>query len=383
MKLVAGDTIVSASHDKTIRVWDLRSGMLVREILGHDAAVYAVAAVPNRRILSASSDGSLRVFDLADGREFAVLEGHTDRVVAVEVLECLGLAASKSWDGTIRLWDIETWKTCALLPEATGYWWKVGMAFDPGSCRLATLDDLDQSVRIWDINRNALLLRLCCCAACGEPVPERYVEARQKRGIREIRCGVCDKRISLSDSSVNEYREMLRRHEDAVGPMELKRQPKTTTRKGGKYDAFICYCSDDVDEVTRMNAALRRCGVTTWIDSEQLRAGEDIYVFLEKSLRVAQAIVIFFGRQTSRRWQGIEIRSALDLYRKNKRLVVPVVLKGGVLPKWFSAAFGWVVAVDCNRTDPKAAVDEIAKGIRGASKAIRRGRRQGQKRRRA
>ena len=74
-----GATAYSGGQDKTIRVWNLSEGKLLRTLSGH-GPVTAVAAVPGGgSLFSGGSDGTIRWLDAADGRERLVLRGHTAR----------------------------------------------------------------------------------------------------------------------------------------------------------------------------------------------------------------------------------------------------------------------------------------------------------------
>ncbi|MFB9537258.1 caspase family protein [Streptomyces violaceus] len=87
--------IVSASDDRTLRVWDLATGTLLRKpFTGHKGPVRAVAAAEldgHPVIVSASHDETVRVWDLASGREiYAPDTGHAASVSAVAVAELDG-----------------------------------------------------------------------------------------------------------------------------------------------------------------------------------------------------------------------------------------------------------------------------------------------------
>jgi WD40 repeat protein len=57
-----GRRAVSASGDKTLRLWDLESGQTIHTLQGHTASVNAVAVTPDgRRAVSASEDATLRL----------------------------------------------------------------------------------------------------------------------------------------------------------------------------------------------------------------------------------------------------------------------------------------------------------------------------------
>jgi WD40 repeat protein len=70
--VAADGRAISASHDGTLRVWDLASGTCARTLPGHTDRVLGVAVTGDRRVVSASADGTLRVWDLRSGRCLAV-----------------------------------------------------------------------------------------------------------------------------------------------------------------------------------------------------------------------------------------------------------------------------------------------------------------------
>jgi hypothetical protein len=81
-------------------------GALLRTLEGHSAVVFAVAIAPNSKsAVSASFDGTLKVWDLNSGEVLQTLEGHGNGVRAVAIAPDGKTAVSASWDKTLKVWD--------------------------------------------------------------------------------------------------------------------------------------------------------------------------------------------------------------------------------------------------------------------------------------
>ena len=64
-----GKTLVSGSSDKTIKIWRLDTGELLRTLTGHLEWVRAVAISPDgQTLVSGSGDHSIKIWDLATGQ---------------------------------------------------------------------------------------------------------------------------------------------------------------------------------------------------------------------------------------------------------------------------------------------------------------------------
>ncbi|KAF2274732.1 WD40 repeat-like protein [Westerdykella ornata] len=75
--------IVSASGDRNVKVWDVRTGVCLMTFPGHTKGI-ACVQFDGRRIVSGSSDETVRIFDRATGAEVACLQGHTNLVRTVQ-----------------------------------------------------------------------------------------------------------------------------------------------------------------------------------------------------------------------------------------------------------------------------------------------------------
>jgi small GTP-binding protein len=155
-----GQTLASASADRTIRLWKPQTGEMLLMFGGHSEDILSVDWSPDGHTLASGSlDRTIRIWDANSGRQLICLERHTGHVRCVAFSSDGRLLASKAGDGTVRICRCGTWELAAEIPEPHAEAWLVGTAFHPSSPVLATLGDGDTTVRIWNLEPNALLGR--------------------------------------------------------------------------------------------------------------------------------------------------------------------------------------------------------------------------------
>jgi WD domain, G-beta repeat len=107
-----GKYAVTGSRDRTIRVWDHKSGEEVRRFKGHELGVWGIAITKDQRCLaSCSPDSTIRLWDFETGKELRILRGHTKGVRSVLFSRdemTLISSSSHSEDPTTRLWDAKS-----------------------------------------------------------------------------------------------------------------------------------------------------------------------------------------------------------------------------------------------------------------------------------
>jgi WD40 repeat protein len=153
-----GRWAVSASHDRTLKVWDLGSGQLVRTLEGHTSLVSGVAVTADGRwAVSASWDKTVKVWDLGSGQLVRTLEGHTERVAGVAVTADSRWAVSASHDDTLKVWDLGSGQLTRTREGHTDSVTGVAVTVDG---RWAVSASSDNTLKVWDLGSGQLVRTL-------------------------------------------------------------------------------------------------------------------------------------------------------------------------------------------------------------------------------
>ncbi|RNE98335.1 activated protein kinase C receptor [Trypanosoma rangeli] len=183
-----GDFAVSASWDRSLRLWNLQNGSCQQKFLGHTKDVLSVTFSPdNRQIVSGGRDNVLRVWNVK-GECLHTLSrnAHTDWVSCVRFSPSLEapLIVSGGWDNLVKVWDIASGTLLTNLKGHTNYVTSVTVSPDGSLCASS---DKDGVARLWDLTKGEALSEI----AAGAPInqicfsPNRYwMCAATEKGIR-------------------------------------------------------------------------------------------------------------------------------------------------------------------------------------------------------
>lgn len=109
-----GALVVSASGDKTARLWEARDGKQ-RAVMRHGDKVNAIAiSADGKRVLTGSTDHVARIFDAATGNEILALKEEGD-VLAVAFSPDGSRAVTGNDDRSVGVWDTSTGERVARL----------------------------------------------------------------------------------------------------------------------------------------------------------------------------------------------------------------------------------------------------------------------------
>lgn len=145
-----GQTLVSASFG-TIRIWNLRTGGLVRTLdsVHSKKSVNTVAVSPDSSILaSGGDDNNVIIWDLKTGRRILTIRAHTAAVNAIAFSKDGKTLASCSDDKTVRLWNA---KTGGRLRTFSGHAGRVNAIALSGDGKTLASGSEDKTLRLWNL----------------------------------------------------------------------------------------------------------------------------------------------------------------------------------------------------------------------------------------
>jgi len=145
--------VIGESNDSTHRAGFISPKILFQA--GHTGAVTSVAFSPDGEYaLTASSDKTLRLWDISTSREIRIFKRIKDYITSVAISQNGKYALTGSDDKIIRLWDISEG---SQIRDFTGHTGAVtSVAFSPDDeCAIAGSDD--KTLRLWDISSSRII----------------------------------------------------------------------------------------------------------------------------------------------------------------------------------------------------------------------------------
>ena len=139
--------VVTGSWDKTARLWDAATSKQIGEPMKHEGGVSSAQFSPDgQRVVTASLDNTARLWDAATGKSIGEPMKHEDDVSSAQFSRDGQRVVTGSLDKTVRLWDAATGKSVGEPMKHQGV---VSSAqFSPNSQQVATVSG--DAVRVWD-----------------------------------------------------------------------------------------------------------------------------------------------------------------------------------------------------------------------------------------
>ncbi|KAL5379581.1 hypothetical protein PMIN06_011320 [Paraphaeosphaeria minitans] len=144
--------LASASHDGTVKIWQVISNECVQTLEGHGHGGFSVVFSHDSSLLaSASADRTVKVWQAGSNNCVRILEGHSNTIRSVDFSHDSTLLASASDDCTVKVWHVGSGR-CVLTLEGHSHS-VMSVVFSHDSSLLASASE-DSTIKVWQVGSN-------------------------------------------------------------------------------------------------------------------------------------------------------------------------------------------------------------------------------------
>lgn len=213
------ESFLSSSWDISAKLWSLNDlGKPQVTYLGHSAAVWCVADLPNSSVVTGSADKTVIIFT-RDGKILHKLNEHTDVVRDISVIKDDEFLTCAN-DATIKHWNAVSGNCLGNFYGHTNYIYSIS-AFPGGS--LAVSSGEDKTIRVWVNGEVDQTISL----------PAQSVWCVRLLPNEDIACGTSDGVVRIFTSNAERYAdsETLQKFEESVANTDQSREENLGLKK--------------------------------------------------------------------------------------------------------------------------------------------------------
>lgn len=146
-------TIATVGYDKSVRIWSVETGELLRSLSGHNGAVYDVDFDPTGKVIAtASADETIKLWRVDTGERLDTMGQGEAEQYAVRFHPSGNTVMAVGADRRIRVWQIQSLTTPSVSPMLHSVFAHeaavVALAISPDGSKIATAGE-DRSIKAW------------------------------------------------------------------------------------------------------------------------------------------------------------------------------------------------------------------------------------------
>jgi len=204
-----GKTVVVSTPDSKFKLFDVKTGVLIKEINANLEQVsnfglnvnflYFNFSPDGRVLMTESPDNSVFLWDTRNGKQISRLEGHESDITSTDFSSDGDLIATASRDWDVKIWDIENGH---LIHKFTHHLGPVEtVEFSENDKRIIT-SSYDYTAKVWDVSGGTLLHTL---ANHNGPVIHASIISDDKTAFTVSQPDERKSTVSKSDSLLNRF----------------------------------------------------------------------------------------------------------------------------------------------------------------------------------
>lgn len=156
--------LATGSQSGRVNLWDVSTGTKSAALETHGAFTMSLAYSPDgKRVACGSQDGMVYVFDVATSALLNKLEAHTMPVRAITFTENGAALVTGSDDGRMNVYDTSSGAeaSSSLVASLTGHTdWVLSVAAHPADDTALATGSSDKKVKLWDLRRRECIQTL-------------------------------------------------------------------------------------------------------------------------------------------------------------------------------------------------------------------------------
>ena len=148
-----GKNIISGAWDSTIKIWDLKTGVLQNTLEVSEVISTIEMSNDGRNIISGGSSHQIRIWDFETGVLLNSLEGHADQVHSIAINPADSMLVSGGNDKKIIVWDFHTGEVLHKIEDGQAFH-SVTITKDG---KYIVAGGREHQIKVWDINTGSLI----------------------------------------------------------------------------------------------------------------------------------------------------------------------------------------------------------------------------------
>lgn len=220
-----GLTAISGSADKTVKVWNLKTGQLIRTLTGHSSEISSVAVSPDGNFLAVGiSDtprSNVKVWNLSTGKLIHTLLGHNKPVNVVAISPDGRILASGS--NKIKIWNLQHGDRVCTLWHSTA----VRATAIAADGTILVSGTSDHKIKIWNPQTGEPLHTIMGhMGAVTSLVLYPIAEGFSDRLGQILVSGSADRTIKIWEINTGKVLYVLTGHEDEITSLAMSQDGK-------------------------------------------------------------------------------------------------------------------------------------------------------------
>lgn len=149
------DGIASCSWDHTIRFWDCETGKCIRKLNAHTGWILCLKYSPDyKRLASGCANGRLKIWNCSTGNCLESAPTHREPISCIDYSPDGQYIATGGWDHTVKIWNSQTLQCVNILQTLRDA--LTSIAYSPDGRHIAAVTE-DHAINVLDCHTGKIV----------------------------------------------------------------------------------------------------------------------------------------------------------------------------------------------------------------------------------